>query len=440
VAEPVPGSRIVCSPTPAGISTAFQATGAAGLAAAPGHRPRGCALALRRRSRLGCFKAQAADETAAQGKGDIVARAATDLGDDWTAHRRPPQERVYAALDLGTNNCRLLIARPAGHGFRVIDAFSRIVRLGEGLEAAGRLSDAAQARTLDALRVCAAKMRRRGVTHARAIATEACRRASNCQQFLDRVHREVGIPLEIITTDEEASLALYGCTPLLDRAIRHALVFDIGGGSTEVACMDVPRVAGRPAGPPALSGWHSIPIGVVTLAERHGGRQITPDCYETMVGKVQAALAPFEAAQGLRRLVERGELQMLGTSGTVTTLAGIHQCLPRYDRSRVDGYYLDFETVREISQRVAGMSYESRMAHPCIGRERADLVVAGCAILEAVCRTWPVGRLRVADRGLREGMLYLLIGAAAWPARAEAGTASRRPSSQCRPWGRLRQA
>ena len=325
--------------------------------------------------------------------------------------------QVFAALDLGTNNCRLLIARRAGEGFRVFDAFSRIVRLGEGLNGSGRLSSEAQARTLGALHICAAKIRRRGVTHLRAIATEACRRASNCDEFLHRVRRETGIGLEIISNDEEASLAFLGCMPLLDPDVSHALVFDIGGGSTEIACMAVPSPEAISPGPEnqgtnQLRGYHSIPIGVVTLAEKHGGQDIAVETYSTMVAEVEAALAPFETREDLHQLVARGDMQMLGTSGTVTTLAGVHQCLKRYDRARVDGCYLDFETVRRISQDIAAMSYEMRKAHPCIGRERADLVVAGCAILEAVCRTWPVGRLRVADRGLREGMLYTMTRAA----------------------------
>jgi exopolyphosphatase/guanosine-5'-triphosphate,3'-diphosphate pyrophosphatase len=315
---------------------------------------------------------------------------------------------TYAALDLGTNNCRLLVARPVAGGFRVIDAFSRIVRLGEGLGASGRLSEPAMARALDALKVCAAKMRRRGVAHARSVATEACRRAGNGGAFLDRVRRETGIELEIISHDAQASLALYGCVPLLDRAVPNALVFDIGGGSTEVGWMRVPPA--RSAAPaPELGGWFSIPIGVVTLAERHGGRRVTPRIYETMVAEVRDALAPLAASCELSDLVAEGQLQMLGTSGTVTTLAGVHQELPRYDRARVDGYYLDFETVRLISRRIASMSYDRRAAQPCIGEERADLVVPGCAILEAVCGTWPVGRLRVADRGLREGILFMLM-------------------------------
>ncbi len=333
---------------------------------------------------------------------------------------------IYAAIDLGTNNCRLLVARPANESFRVIDAFSRIVRLGEGLGRSGRLSEAAMARTLEALGVCAAKMRRRRVTRLRAVATEACRRAANCDVFLDRVAGETGIDLEIISNNEEANLAIHGCAPLLDREIPHALVFDIGGGSTELGCMKVPRAqdsGGRPA-EPVPCGWYSIPIGVVTLTERYGGREVAPEAYEAMVAEVAAAVAPFEAKHDLGALVADGRLQMLGTSGTVTTLCGVYQRLPRYDRARVDGCYLDFEQVREISRRIAAMSYQERAADPCIGPERADMVIAGCAILEALCAIWPVGRLRVADRGLREGILVTLIagGGAArdgstWPGR-----------------------
>ncbi|MCH9013988.1 MAG: Ppx/GppA family phosphatase [Proteobacteria bacterium] len=341
--------------------------------------------------------------------------AGSRLGRDGAANPR----HVYAALDLGTNNCRLLVARPLAQGFRVIDAFSRIVRLGEGLSASGRLSEAAMARTLDALRVCAAKMRRRGVTRARAVATEACRRAGNCDAFLARVRRETGIELEIISNDEEANLAIYGCAPLLDRRTSHALVFDIGGGSTELGCMEVPSAPDRHGRivEPRPCGWYSIPIGVVTLTERHGGSRVTPRVYDTMVEEVATAIAPFEAKHGLSALVADRQLQMLGTSGTVTTLCGIHQKLRRYDRARVDGRYLDFESARRISQRLVSMSHEARAAEPCIGPERADLMIAGCAILEALCSTWPVGRLRVADRGLREGILFMLMrGADAIPA------------------------
>jgi len=334
-------------------------------------------------------------------------------------HGSAERDDVYGAVDLGTNNCRLLVARPQSQGFRVIDAFSRIVRLGEGLSASGRLSEAAMDRTLKALEVCADKMRRRRVTRSRAVATEACRQAENGERFLARVRARIGIELEVISNREEAHLGLHGCLPLLDAARPHALIFDIGGGSTEISWLEL-AADGRPAGHASeenhrlnahrINAFHTMPYGVVNLAERYGGREVSPAVYDAMVAEMLAALAPFEAAHDLRARVATGSVQMLGTSGTVTTLTGVHKNLPRYDRAQVDGAELDFETVSRVTARIAAMSYEERAAQPSIGRERADLVIAGCAILDAICQTWPVGRLRVADRGLREGILYNLMG------------------------------
>ena len=350
-----------------------------------------------------------------------------------------PKGEVYAALDLGTNNCRLLVARPAAQGFRVIDAFSRIVRLGEGLSASGRLSEAAMDRTLTALKICAHKIDNRRVTSARYVATEACRRAENCKSFLDRVEREAGLRLEIISNREEANLGLQSCLPLLQGRRQYGLVFDIGGGSTEISWLRLhdgrhaepgepvegsavdhggdavgrPRANGANGGyVPRLCGLHSLPVGVVALAERYGGDRISPAAYEDMIGEVEALLMPLEARASLSSIAERSELQMLGTSGTVTTLAGVQKRLPRYQRSRIDGCYLDLQAALQLCRRIASMSYDQRSRFPCIGRERADLVVAGCAIFEAICRTWPVPKIRVADRGLREGMIFTLMGRA----------------------------
>ncbi len=323
---------------------------------------------------------------------------------------------VYAALDLGTNNCRLLIAKRAVGGFEIVDAYSRIVRLGEGVSRTGYLSEAAMARTLKALEVCADKMRRNRVTRLRAVATAACRRARNRDTFLERVFRTTGFELEIIATGEEARLTIHGCVALLDPQVPHALVFDIGGGSTELGWMSASDHGGAEDGDRSgagdgfrLADWTSIPTGVVTLSERHGGRQVGPESYQTMVAEMSAALAPFEAKHRLAPLVAAGQVQLIGTSGTVTTLVGVHKRLPRYDRARVDGSYLNFETLRSLTRRIAAMSYRMRLEHPCIGPGRADLVIAGCAIVEAVLAIWPVGRIRVADRGLREGILRRLM-------------------------------
>ena len=321
--------------------------------------------------------------------------------------RRGARERrgpAFAALDLGTNNCRLLIAVPTGPGeFEVIDAFSRIVRLGEGLGQNGRLSDAAMRRTVEALRICARKIRRAGVAGLRIVATEACRRASNCDDFLDRVSAQTGLEIETISTAEEVRLVLRGCMPLLDDQPRHAIVFDIGGGSTEVVWLHLEGTA------PEILDWVSMPHGVVTLSEQYGDDPMSADAYAQLIGEIDAYLAPICDRHGIADAVTRGEVQMLGTSGTVTTLSGLHLGLARYDRSQVDGTYLAFDAIDHISHRLRELDCDGRAAQPCIGAERADLVVAGCAVLQAMCARWPVGRLRVADRGIREGILCELM-------------------------------
>ena len=313
-----------------------------------------------------------------------------------------------AALDLGTNNCRLLIARQGNSGFQVIDAFSRIVRLGEGVSQTGALAPAAMDRTIEALKVCSAKMQRRGVSLVRSVATEACRRAANGVEFLARSRAETGVDLEIISTAEEAKLAFSGCMPLLDRSRPYAIVFDIGGGSTELGWIHLEQ--GRQ---PRIIAWHSIPLGVVTLTEHFGAEAASGESpaefYERLVLEVQDNLAPFAQAIGAHRLIARGQVQLLGTSGTVTTLSGIQMQLPRYDRSVVDGSFLEFGDVDRISKGLSEQTCSERAVNPCIGTERADLVVSGCAILSAICRQWPVGRLRVADRGVREGILMSLM-------------------------------
>jgi exopolyphosphatase/guanosine-5'-triphosphate,3'-diphosphate pyrophosphatase len=342
---------------------------------------------------------------AAEGKSDADARA------------RASASSIYGALDLGTNNCRLLIAKPSRRGFLVIDAFSRIIRLGEGVANSGRLSDAAMSRTIEALKICAEKMKRRAVTRSRLIATEACRIAANSAEFIERARREAGLAIEIVSQETEAKLAVSGCASLIDRNCDYTLVFDIGGGSSELIWLDLARL-GRPWRrtlhdridvQACIAAWTSLPIGVVTLAERHGGREVPPERYEAMVADVMAGIAAFEEKHRFGDKIARKRAHYLGTSGTVTTISGIHLKLPVYERARVDGCWLSAPDVRKVSSDLLGMTYAERVAQPCIGQERADLVLAGCAILEALLRTWPCQRLRVADRGLREGILATLM-------------------------------
>ena len=325
------------------------------------------------------------------------------------AHPEKGDAPLYAALDLGTNNCRLLVASPTRPGqFRVVDAFSRIVRLGEGLSATGRLSDNAMDRAVEALKICRDKLAGKKIRRSRLIATEACRSASNGEAFLERVLAETGLELEIVDRQTEARLAVSGCGTLVTRETDAVVLFDIGGGSSEIALIDVsrrrsPRLAEH------IMAWTSLPVGVVTLAERFGGRNVTQESFESMVSHVTDLLAQFAERQCLGNLTASPRFHLLGTSGTVTTLAGIHLGLDRYDRRRVDGMWMGADDVTQMTNRLLSWDFDARVANPCIGADRADLVLAGCAILDAIRKVWPSEKLLVADRGLREGILTELM-------------------------------
>jgi len=318
---------------------------------------------------------------------------------------RSSQPPRFAALDLGTNNCRLLIAAPRGRGFRIVDAFSRIVRLGENLSSTGALSDAAMDRTIEVLKICRDKMIARGVTASRCVATQACRSASNGAEFLERAAREAGIRLEVIGPDEEARLAMVGCQDLFDPGASAALVFDIGGGSTELSWAKLSKVPGSHRARSDMASWCSFPFGVVSLAEEFDGRSLAEHAYLQISDRVAETLQAQGDPGGLLPVFRDGNAHLLGTSGTVTSIAGVYLALDRYRRTAVDGIWLTRETIADVSDRLLSMSFEQRAAEPCIGEERADLVVCGCAILDGIMKVWPTDRIRVADRGLREGIL-----------------------------------
>jgi exopolyphosphatase/guanosine-5'-triphosphate,3'-diphosphate pyrophosphatase len=344
------------------------------------------------------------------GKGEARVLKGSARETDKAARRRrsgragPPP--AFAAIDLGTNNCRLLVARPTRDGLRVIDGFSRIVRLGEGLTASGRLSDQAIERAVSALKVCAEKIQAREVKASRCIATEACRRAGNGGEFLGRVKKETGLQMEAISAAEEAELTLAGCAPLIDAERPRALLFDIGGGSTELMWIATAR-----GGPPKALDILSMPFGVVGLAEEFGGDALPADVFDRIVQRVEAALDPFEARHGIAAAIADGRVQAIGTSGTVTTLGAIYLGLPRYERSKVDGLTMEIDNIRDICRRLVALDFDARHRHPCIGPGRADLMIMGCAILTAICRRWPSRTITAADRGIREGLLLGLMAA-----------------------------
>lgn len=322
------------------------------------------------------------------------------------AHR-PADPVAYAALDLGTNNCRMLAGVPARDGFRVVDSFSRTVRLGEGLQSTGRLSEAAMDRAVHALQACAARLARRPPRAVRAIATEACRQADNGAAFIERVWVETGLRFDVISPRAEALLALESCTPLLAPTARRALLFDIGGGSTELAWVRLNPSNSRDR--PELIGYASLPFGVVTLAERHGAAGFTEAGFAEMVAEARAPFAAFEHVHCIGREVLQGGVQLVGTSGTVTTLAGVAMNLARYRRPLVDGTTLSAEAGAKALAVLRALGRDGLALHPCVGADRADLVLPGCAVFQALVDTWPMAEVTVADRGLREGMLLQMM-------------------------------
>ena len=314
------------------------------------------------------------------------------------------KQPIFAAIDLGTTNCRLSIATPTPHSFALKETFSRITRLGEGLVVTGQLSERAMKRTLLAFKQCKKKLEKYNIQKARYVATEACRRAENGQMFVELVRREIGIDLEIISFEEECRLGVAACVPLINRNIRHALVFDIGGGSTEISWAKIDD-----ANHVHLEGMFSMPLGVITVSEAFTGKGLSAASYRAVIAKVLTYLEPFEAKYGIMKAIQNGDVQMIGTSGTVTTIGAFHLGLPYYNRSAVDGLALSFDDLTSAKRRLEKLPYAEKVLHPCIGPQRADLSLAGCAVLQGICDMWPIGEITVADRGLREGILLDLM-------------------------------
>ncbi len=309
--------------------------------------------------------------------------------------------RTYAAIDLGTNSCRLVIATPTPTSFRIVETFSRITRLGEGIINENRLSRDAIRRTVRALKICSEVINEYSpIYRSRFVATAACRRADNCKDFLAEVKKQTGLNIEIISSQEEARLAVVGCVPLLNRNLKRVMVFDIGGGSTEISLARVTNT-----GKTFIEGYVSLPYGVVTVSEAFPNKDMTNLAYDTIVERTHKLLEDFEAKHHIYEAIQNQEIQVIGTSGTVTVLGAIQLNLTRYNRSAVDGISITKQDLEHSITRIRRMGTEGRKKHPCIGPLKADLTIAGCAIIEGICSFWPVSEITVADRGIREGML-----------------------------------
>lgn len=322
-------------------------------------------------------------------------------------HKQPlsQEQRNYAAIDLGTNSCRLVIATPTPSSFRIVETFSKITRLGEGIIKDNELSRPAIKRTVGALKVCAGVLAEYApIYRYRYVATAACRRALNCAEFIEGVKRETGLNIEIISSKEESRLAVVGCIPLLNRSIKRALVFDIGGGSTEISLARVTN-----SGKSFIEGFVSLPYGVVTISEAFPSQEMTNLAYNTIIERTHKILSEFEEKYNIMEAVRNQEIQIIGTSGTVTVLGAVHLNLPRYNRSAVDGLSITKQDIDRAISKIKRLGDEGRKKHPCIGAQKADLTMAGCAIIEALCSFWPISEITVADRGIREGILLDLM-------------------------------
>lgn len=318
-------------------------------------------------------------------------------------NRNAPRQEHIAAIDLGSNTCRLLVARPQ-HGFyKVVDSFSRVVRLGSGIQNTGVLSEDAIHRAIEALKICAGKLERYNITRIRAVATEACRQAKNQNEFIKRVRRETGIELEVISEFEEARLALKGCRGLVDANYKYILGFDIGGCSTEVMWAHNQNETHQNK----VIDWISIPYGVVSLVDACGGDALA--FYDDIRRKISNELCAIRDHALILKEIEQGNVQTIGSSGTTTTIAALYLDLPRYDRSKVDGTQLPVACLDEIADRLRHMTSRERAAKSCIGPGRSDIVIGGLAILQGICDTWPISTVTVADRGVRDGILSDLL-------------------------------
>ena len=299
----------------------------------------------------------------------------------------------------------MVIATPTPSSFRIVETFSRITRLGEGIIKDNELSRPAIKRTIGALKVCAGVLAEYApIYKGRYVATAACRRAVNCKEFIDAVKRETGLNIEIISSKEESRLAVVGCIPLLNRNIKRALVFDIGGGSSEISLARVTN-----SGKTFIEGFVSLPYGVVTVSEAFPAQEMTDLAYNTIIERTHKILSEFEEKYQISEAIRNQEIQIIGTSGTVTVLGAVHLNLPRYNRSAVDGLSISRQDIERAINKIKRMGDEGRRKHACIGAQKADLTIAGCAIIEALCSFWPIAEITVADRGIREGILLDLM-------------------------------
>lgn len=319
-----------------------------------------------------------------------------------SAHITPQTAEYLAAIDLGTRNCRLIIAKHHGGQIEIVDLFSRFVCLGEGVAQSRRLGRKAMERTITVLKQCAKRLSHYPNVVFSGVTTDAVRRAENAQSFLRRVARETGLKLEMIDEKEEAYYEVLGCARVLDMRKKRHIIFDIGGGSSEIILCSLDQEKRV-----RIDEMLSLPYGVVNLYESVD--KLTFTSYTSIVEEVQNLCRRFLVAHlGDLASQDVSAFQVIGTSGTTTTVAAMHHNLKMYDRERVDGTSLCFEDVQKVIHYVQSLSPAERRSNAFCGHVEDDLVLTGFAILEGILRAVPCMYFTVTDAGVRDGLIRTL--------------------------------
>lgn len=306
--------------------------------------------------------------------------------------------RRLAAVDLGTNTVRLLVVEAEGREWRPLHQSQRVTRLGEGQAETGRLLEAPMQRTVDTVSEFIAAARGLGASEIRVVATSAVREAPNRAELLALLRAATGLDASVVSGEEEARLTLQGVAAGLPQLGGSFVLFDIGGGSTELVLGEDGR----------LGAVVSLQLGVVRLAERYGDAgPVDWARFALMRGEIDGRLAREIPA----RIIEARAPALVGTAGTVTTLAALDLGLPAYDASRVQGHTLARGAVERLLNRLGALAVAERARLPCLEPGRADVIIPGIAICLAVMDRLGYGSLVVSDRGLREGILCEILSA-----------------------------
>ena len=299
------------------------------------------------------------------------------------------KQNRFAAIDLGSTNCRLVIVDIIEDKYKIICSFSEILNLGRNLSFSNEFNDEIIEKTIEIFKIISQKLKYYNVLSYRCVATEACRQSINSDELVKRIHERTNIEIEIIPSKEEARLCLKSCLNHNVNLNDFNLVFDIGGGSTEIIIFD--SIYSNKD-----FDFLSIPIGVINFSEK-----VSLFKTEKVLGQLEKQMMFFSK----KKKIHNEPISIIGSCGTVTTLCAIHLKLNYYQKSLVDNTLLEIEDLKQTCNFVKRLSSEEKEKHPCIGPQRINLLDNGILILEKILESWPVKRILVSDRGLREGII-----------------------------------